>query len=487
MIDFFKTSAVEIAKNVKSGNWKAVDVAQKYLDRIKEKNKTLNAFIRIYDDVIEAAEAIDKKRDNGETLGDLAGIPIGIKDNMCEKDRLTTACSKILDGYKPPYNAFVIDKIKQQDGLIIGKTNMDEFAMGSSNENSFYGPVSNPYDTDRIPGGSSGGSAVAVSAGLVPLSLGSDTGGSIRQPAALCGVLGMKPTYGRVSRYGLMAYSSSLDQIGPFARYSEDAALLMNTIAGYDKKDSSSVNLDKPNYLENKLSSLAGKKIGVVKSFMDEGLSSEIKSTIEDNVIDVLKSLGAEIVNVELPHSKYGIAAYYLVATAEASSNLGRYDGIHYGYRSENINDLESIYINSRSEGFGSEVIRRILLGTFSLSAGYYEEYYNKATKVRRLILNDYIKAFKDVDAILTPTSPTCAFKKGEKSEDPIEMYLSDIYTVCNNLSGLPGISFNCGFSKEGLPIGAQFTTNIFQEDELLQLVNIFEKNTSHHLTTPNI
>lgn len=487
MIDFYKTSAVEIAKNVKSGEWKAVDIAQTYLDRINDKNKSLNAFIRIYDDVIESAQAIDDKRNNGKPLGNLAGVPIGIKDNMCEKNRLTTACSKILSGYKPPYNATVIDKIEQQDGLIIGKTNMDEFAMGSSNETSFYGAVNNPFDTDRIPGGSSGGSAVAVSAGLTPLSLGSDTGGSIRQPAALCGVLGMKPTYGRVSRYGLMAYSSSLDQIGPFARYSEDAALLLNSIAGYDNKDSSSVDIEKPDYLENKITSLKGKKIGIVRSFMDEGLSTEIKTTIENNVIDVLKSLGAEIIEVELPHSKFGIAAYYLVATAEASSNLGRYDGIHYGFRSENINDLESIYVNSRSEGFGPEVIRRILLGTFSLSAGYYEEYYNKATKVRRLILNDYISAFKNVDAILTPTSPTCAFKKGEKSSNPIEMYLSDIYTVCNNLSGLPGISFNCGFSKEGLPIGAQFTGNVFEENELLQLVNIFEKNSSHHLTTPNI
>ncbi len=486
MIDFYQTSACDLVKKIKEGSLKAVDVVQASIDKINKENKKLNAFVYLNDDAIKQAERIDKKREEGKPLGKLAGIPIAIKDNMCQKDTLTTSCSKILANYKPPYNATVVEKILAEDGIIVGKTNMDEFAMGSSNENSCYGAVSNPFDLERIPGGSSGGSAVAVSAGLVPLALGSDTGGSIRQPAAMCGVIGLKPTYGSVSRYGLMSYSSSLDQIGPFARNIDDIALLYNAISGYDPKDSSSVNNENPKILLDNIKSLKGFKIGLVPSFMTDGLSPDVRTSLLATA-EKMKELGAEIIDVDLPHAKYGIAAYYLVATAEASSNLGRYDGIHYGYRSSESKDLHSVYFNSRSEGFGTEVKRRILLGTFSLSSGYYDQFYNKSTKVRRLILNDYLNAFKKVDAILTPTAPSVAFKKGEKTSNPVEMYLSDVYTVCNNLSGVPGISFNCGTSKEGLPIGAQLTGPVFEEKKLLEIIKGFENSTQHHLLTPNI
>lgn len=487
MIDFYRVSASEIAKNVKSGDWSATDVAKQYLDRINKINPSLNAFINLHDDIMEVAQKVDEKRKAGKPLGKLAGVPVAVKDNMCEKGKLTTSCSKVLKGYKPPYNATVIDKLLDADAIPMGKTNMDEFAMGSSNETSIYGPVNNPYDKDRIPGGSSGGSAAAIAAGLVPLALGSDTGGSIRQPASLCGIAGIKPTNGRVSRYGLMAYSSSLDQIGPFARNINDTALMLEVISGFDLKDSTSINTPVPEYTAQKATSLKGTRIGVPRALLKDGLEIDVKNAIEKNAIENLKALGAEIVDIELPHAKYGIAAYYLVATAEASSNLGRYDGIHYGYRSENIKDLASVYTNSRSEGFGREVKRRIILGTFSLSSGYYDQYYNKATKVRRLILNDYLEAFKKADVILTPTSPCCAFKKGEKSADPIQMYLSDIYTVCNNLSGLPGISVNCGVSSIGLPIGMQLTGKAFGEGELCKVVSAFESATNYHQITPNI
>jgi aspartyl-tRNA(Asn)/glutamyl-tRNA(Gln) amidotransferase subunit A len=487
VIDFYKTTATEIANKVKTGEWQAVDVAKQYLDRINKTNPALNAFIHIHNDVLENAKKVDDKRKAGKQLGKLAGVPIAIKDNMCEKGKETTSCSKVLKGYKPPYNATVVEKLLDADAIPMGKTNMDEFAMGSSSETSIYGAVSNPYDKNRIPGGSSGGSAVSVAAGMTPIALGSDTGGSIRQPAALCGIMGIKPTNGRVSRYGLMAYSSSLDQIGPFARNTQDMALLLEVIAGHDPKDATSIDTPVPVYTNQKAKDLKGTKIGIPRAFMQDGIETDVKNAIEKNAIQKLKDIGAEIVDIELPHAKYGIAAYYLVATAEASSNLGRYDGIHYGYRSETVKDLASIYINSRSEGFGREVKRRILLGTFSLSAGYYDQFYNKATKVRRLILNDYLEAFKKVDAVLTPTSPFCAFKKGEKTSDPMQMYLSDIYTVCNNLSGLPGVSVNCGLSTLGLPIGVQLTGKSFGEENLFKIISAYESATNYHLTTPNL
>lgn len=487
MIDFYKTTATEIAEKVKKGEWQAVDVAKQYLNRINKINPSLNAFIYTHNDILENAQKIDDKRNAGKPLGKLAGVPIAIKDNMCEIGKETTSCSKVLKGYKPPYNATVIEKVLAADAIPMGKTNMDEFAMGSSSETSIYGAVSNPYDKSRIPGGSSGGSAVSVAAGMTPISLGSDTGGSIRQPAALCGIMGIKPTNGRVSRYGLMAYSSSLDQIGPFARNTQDTALLLEVIAGHDPKDATSINAPVPNYTAQKAKDLKGTKIGIPRAFMSDGVDSDVKNAIDNNAIQKLKDLGAEIIDIELPHAKYGIAAYYLVATAEASSNLGRYDGIHYGYRSDVVKDLASIYTNSRSEGFGREVKRRIILGTFSLSSGYYDQYYNKATKVRRLILNDYLEAFKKVDAVLTPTSPFCAFKKGEKSSDPMQMYLSDIYTVCNNLSGLPGISVNCGLNSLGLPIGVQLTGKSFGEENLFKIISAYESATDYHLIQPNI
>lgn len=486
-MDLSKTTAKEITQQIKKGEWSATEVSKYYMQRITSHNSQLNAFVNIHDDILTIAANIDKKRKEGKPLGKLAGVPIAIKDNMCEKGKSTTSCSKILQNYKPPYNATIIEKLLAEDAIPFGKTNMDEFAMGSSNETSIYGSVSNPYDFTRIPGGSSGGSAVAVAAGLTPIALGSDTGGSIRQPASLCGIMGMKPTNGRVSRYGLMAYSSSLDQIGPFAKTNEDMALLLEVIAGYDPKDPTTINLSVPEYSTYTKQDLKGMKIGIPYHYLQKGLDSDVKSTIEKNGIQKLRELGAEIIDVELPHLKYGIAAYYLVATAEASSNLGRYDGIHYGYRSEKIKDLASIYFNSRSEGFGKEVKRRILLGTFSLSSGYYDQYYNKATKVRRLILNDYLTAFQKVDAILTPTSPFCAFKKGEKSADPIQMYLSDIFTVCNNLAGLPGVSVNCGLSKEGLPIGMQLTGKAFDESTLFKIISAYENATDYHKITPKL
>ncbi|HIK94203.1 MAG TPA: Asp-tRNA(Asn)/Glu-tRNA(Gln) amidotransferase subunit GatA [Planctomycetes bacterium] len=449
------------------------------LARIDQLNPKLNAFVS-HDAgaALAMADAVDAKRAAGKSIGMLQGLPVGIKDNMCQKAVATTCGSRMLHNYHPPYDAHVVERLKAEDGVIVGKLNMDEFAMGSSTETSASGLTRNPWDTDHSPGGSSGGAAAAVAAGMVPLALGSDTGGSIRQPASFCGVVGMKPTYGRVSRFGLVAFASSLDQIGPFARDVHGAALLMQVISGHDRRDTTSVDSEVPNYSEQHSQSLAGLRIGIVDQQYGEGLDNEVEASVR-GAIAGLESAGATVRTVELPHAKYSVATYYLIAPSEASSNLARYDGIHYGHRTENFdskNDgLVDLYRRSRGEGFGAEVKRRIMLGTYALSAGYYDAYYLKALKVRRRIREDFDKAFADVDVIAGPVAPTAAFRIGEKMNDPLAMYLSDIYTISANLAGIPGISVPCGLTSAGLPIGLQLQAAAFSETKLLQAATMAE------------
>ncbi len=441
-----------------------------FLNRIKD-NSNLNAFNFVFDDCLENADNIEDKIKNG-SAGKLAGMVVAVKDVLAIKDRQLTCSSNILKDFNSLYTATSIQKLIDEDAIIIGKTNCDEFAMGSSNENSAFGAVKNPVDTSRVPGGSSGGSAVAVAANLCDVSIGSDTGGSIRQPAAFCGVYGLKPTYGRVSRYGLTAFASSFDTIGPFAKNIEDISLVLSVISGYDLKDSTSQNIEVPEF-DSYQSTNKKFKIGLPKEYFAEGLNEEIKNTIL-KIVDQLKDAGHEIINIELPHTEYSIATYYILTTAEASSNLARFDGARYGYRSKESNTLKNMYLNSRTEGFGAEVKRRIMLGTYVLSAGYYDAYYRKAQKVRRLLKQDFDKVFEKVDLILTPTTPTTAFKLGEKSNDPLEMYLEDIYTTSANLVGIPGISIPIGKDKQGLPIGMQIMANQFDEQKLLEAGKYF-------------
>lgn len=442
-----------------------------FLNRIEE-NSHLNCFNFVFKDCISSAESIEQKIKNG-TAGKLAGMVIAIKDVLALKDRPMTCSSNILKNFTSIYTATAVQKLIDEDAIIIGKTNCDEFAMGSSNENSAFGPVLNPHDNTRVSGGSSGGSAVAVAAGLCDVSLGTDTGGSIRQPAAFCGIYGLKPTYGRVSRFGLTAFASSFDTIGPFANSVEDIALVLEVIAGKDSNDSTSQDLSVLEYSKN-LESKKKFRIGIPKEYFGEGLDKEIKEAIENQILK-LKSEGHQIIEISLPHTEYAIATYYILTTAEASSNLSRYDGAHYGFRTEQSGDLIDMYTESRSQGFGKEVKRRIMLGTYVLSAGYYDAYYRKAQKVRRLLKQDFDEAFKIVDVILTPTTPTAAFKIGEKSSDPLEMYLSDIYTTSANLAGIPGINIPIAKNKDGLPIGMQLMANQFDELKLLQLSKLIE------------
>lgn len=446
---------------------------KEYLSVIHQR-KNLNAFLSVFEEeALEQARSIDKKINAGNA-GALAGMVIAIKDVICMKGKKTTCGSKILEQYEAIYDATVIKKLRQADAIFIGKTNMDEFAMGSSNENSAFGAVLNPIDESRVPGGSSGGSAVAVAAGMATTSLGTDTGGSIRQPAGFCGIVGLKPTYGRVSRYGLVAFASSFDQIGPFGNTVRDVARVLQVIAGHDDCDSTSANVSVPDYLSALNRDVKGLKIGAPKEYFSDALNSEIRGAIEKKIAQ-LQSGGAEIVEVSLPHSQYTISTYYILATAEASSNLARYDGARYGYRSPNAKDVSSMYIKSRSEGFGSEVKRRIMLGTYVLSSGYYDAYYRKAQQVRRLIQNDFFEAFKKVDCIISPIAPSTAFKIGEKTDDPLQMYLSDIYTVSANLAGIPGINVNAGFDKNGLPIGVQLLGKQFDEATILKVGDYLE------------
>jgi|YNPMSStandDraft_1061717.scaffolds.fasta_scaffold12327_3 aspartyl-tRNA(Asn)/glutamyl-tRNA(Gln) amidotransferase subunit A len=464
---------------VKKGKISLIDEAKKLLNQIEEK-KILNCYNFVFSEIENQAKQVEEKI-KSNSAGKLAGMVIAVKDVIAIKDKPLTCSSKILKDFISIYDASVIEKIKSEDALIIGKTNCDEFAMGSSNENSAFGPVLNPYDHSRVPGGSSGGSAVAVAANLCDASLGTDTGGSIRQPASFCGIYGLKPTYGRVSRFGLTAFASSFDTIGPFAKNIYDLSLLFSVIAFYDPKDSTSANVPFE-FNASDLLSLKNLKdikneiiVGLPEEYFGEGLDKEIKDCVEKFALN-LENIGVKIKNINLPNSEYAIPAYYVLTTAEASSNLERYDGVKYGYRSKNSRTLNEMYAKTRAEGFGSEVKRRIMLGTFVLSSGYYDAYYKKAQKARKLIKQDFDKAFSEVDFILTPTSPTCAFKLGEKKSNPLEMYLSDIYTTSANLAGIPAINIPIGFNKQGLPIGAQILSNSFEERKLLQFCYIVEK-----------
>lgn len=467
----------QIREKLLSGELTCESVVKRYLEKIKE-FKRLNAFLSVFEEkAIQRAIEIDEKVKTGR-VGKLAGMVIAIKDNICVKGEKCTCASKILENFVSIYNATAVERLLSEDAIVIGKTNLDEFAMGSSTENSYFGPTLNPYDEARVPGGSSGGSAVAVAAGLSTTALGSDTGGSIRQPAAFCGVYGLKPTYGRVSRFGLVAFASSFDVIGPLGNSTKDVALVLQVIAGHDENDSTSADVPVPDYLSYLDKDVKGLRVGVPTEYFSEGLDDEIKGAIEKR-LDFLKENGAIIEKISLPHTEYNIPTYYILVTAEASSNLARYDGARYGYRSPKAKSLYEMYVKSRSEGFGPEVKRRIMLGTYVLSAGYYEAYYRKAQKVRRLIKEDFDKAFEKVDIIITPTSPTTAFKLGEKTDDPLKMYLSDIYTVSVNLAGVPAINVPAGFDSKGLPIGMQIIGKQFDEGTILKVSDFLEKNFS--------
>lgn len=442
--------------------------------------------IRLVEPKVKAFAHLNLRSNESKPTGRLAGIPVLIKDNICVKGEVTTCASRILAGFKPPYDATVVRKLKAEGAMLAGKANMDEFAFGSSCETSCYGPTRNPWDTDRIPGGSSGGSAAAVAGDETIMALGSDTGGSIRQPAALCGVVGLKPTYGRVSRYGLIAFASSLDQIGPITKDVEDAALLLGVIAGHDEMDSTSIDLPVPDYTKSLVKDVKGLRIGVPKEYFVQGIDKEVESAVRD-AIAKLKSLGATVVDISLPHTEYAVSTYYIIGPAEASSNLARFDGVQYGYRAPDSKDMIDMYIKTRSQGFGREAKRRILLGTYCLSSGYYDAYYLKALKVRTKIKEDFDNAFKSCDCIITPTSPTPAFKIGEKVDDPLAMYLSDIFTIPANLAGLPGMSIPCGFSSRGLPIGMQIMAKAFDEETIFRAAYTFEQSTEFHKRRPKI
>jgi len=476
-------SAHELRDRIAAGEITSVEATESVFQRIDKLEPVIGAYISTYhEQALETAADVDRRVAAGQPVGQLAGVPVAVKDNMCTTFGATTCASKILENFNAPYNATVVEKLLSADAVIIGKTNMDEFAMGSSTENSGLKQTVNPWDTSRVPGGSSGGSAAAVAARMCFAALGSDTGGSIRQPAGFCGVVGLKPTYGRVSRFGLVAYGSSLDQIGPITRTVADSALMMNVIAGHDPADSTSVDeavAPVGDYLEKLDDPLKKLKIAIVPKF-NAGAEQSVRKAL-DEAIDVYKKLGAEIIEIDMPHLDYAIAAYYIIATAEASSNLARYDGVHYGYRTDKPADYIEVYSKSRAEAFGREVKRRIMLGTYALSSGYYDAYYLKALKVRNLIRGDFTSAFEKCDCIIMPVSPTTAFKIGEKINDPLQMYLSDIYTIAANLAGVPAISIPCGFDENNLPIGLQILASAFGEDKLLRIARMFEKETDWH------
>ncbi|WP_088890530.1 Asp-tRNA(Asn)/Glu-tRNA(Gln) amidotransferase subunit GatA [Leptolyngbya ohadii] len=464
----------------------AVELAQAALDRIQALEPKLHSFLSVTGDrALEQAKQVDAKIAAGEEIGLLAGIPIGIKDNLCTKGIPTTCGSKILENFVPPYESAVTQKLNEAGAVMVGKTNMDEFAMGSSTESSAYQITANPWDLERVPGGSSGGSAAAVAAEECVVSLGSDTGGSIRQPASFCGVVGMKPTYGRVSRFGLVAYASSLDQIGPFGRSVEDAAILLKEIAGYDPKDSTSLNVPVPDYAAN-LKTDRKFRIGIIKETFGEGLDPVVGDAV-NQAVEQLKSLGAEVKEISCPQFRYGLPTYYIIAPSEASANLARYDGVKYGYRTDHPDNLMTMYTQTRAQGFGAEVKRRIMIGTYALSAGYYDAYYLKAQKVRTLIKQDFERAFEQVDVLVCPTSPITAIKAGEKSADPLSMYLLDLMTIPVNLAGLPALSLPCGFDGQGLPIGLQMIGNVLQEETILQAAYAYEQVTDWHLRSPQL
>jgi aspartyl-tRNA(Asn)/glutamyl-tRNA(Gln) amidotransferase subunit A len=478
-------TVAETAAAVREKRISACEAVQGALEAIDARNPTVQAIICCEAErALQAAEAVDERISRGESIGPLAGVPIAVKDNICTRGTRTTCASNMLKRFAPPYDAHVIERLTSAGAIVVAKTNLDEFAMGSSTENSSFTVTRNPWNTEHVAGGSSGGSAAAVASGMVAASLGSDTGGSIRQPASFCGVVGLKPTYGRVSRYGLVAFGSSLDQIGPMSSDARDAAILLSVIAGADRRDSTSVDEPVPDYTADLDTDLRGVRVGVAAEYFGEGLDDEVKTTVT-TAVDVLRDQGAELVEVHLPHLKYAIACYYVVATAEASSNLARYDGVHYGHRTEDPDDLIALYSQSRREGFGPEVKRRIMLGTYVLSSGYYDAYYLKALKVRTLIKDDFEEAFEKVDVIASPVAPTTAFAVGEKTGDPLSMYLADVYTISANLAGIPGISVPCGFDAGGLPIGMQLCGPWFAEGRLLNLAHRYQQHTDFHRRVP--
>jgi aspartyl-tRNA(Asn)/glutamyl-tRNA(Gln) amidotransferase subunit A len=480
---------VELRDRIAAGQVSSRAATEAVFEAIERHGPTVGAYLSTFrEQAMAKAAEVDSRIASGHKAGPLAGVPVAVKDNMCTTFGTTTCASKILEHFHSPYNATVIDKLLAADAVIVGKTNMDEFAMGSSTENSGLKRTVNPWDTSRVPGGSSGGSAAAVAARLCFAALGSDTGGSIRQPAGFCGVTGLKPTYGRVSRYGLVAYGSSLDQIGPVTRSAADCALMMNVIAGHDPSDSTSVDERRApvgDYLARLDEPVEGLRIAVVPKF-NQGADRAVQEALA-GALEIYEGLGGKIIEVEMPHLEYAIAAYYVIATAEASSNLARYDGVHYGHRSDKAGDYIEVYTRSRAEGFGKEVKRRIMLGTYALSSGYYDAYYLKALKVRNLIRGDFSKVFERCDCIMMPVSPTTAFKTGEKVDDPLTMYLSDIYTISANLAGIPGISVPCGFDGQGLPIGLQIMAPAFGEEKVLRAARMFESQTSWHRKKPSL
>ena len=488
-----KMSALEIGAKIKNRELSCKEAATSFIDAIKQDGQEVNAYISVMEEEAFAqAEAVQKKIDGGETLSPLAGVPVAVKDNICTKGTKTTAASKMLSNFIPPYNATVIERLNQAGAVIIGKTNLDEYAMGGSTETSFYGITRNPWDLDTVPGGSSGGSAAAVAAELAPYALGSDTGGSIRQPCAFCNLTGIKPTYGSVSRYGLMAYASSLDQIGSMGKNIEDCAVSLGIISGFDTKDSTSIMKNAFDFskcfgadgAKSGGKELAGLKVGVPKNYFNSGISEDVKKSVLE-AAKTFEELGATVEEFEIPAVEYAVPAYYIIACAEASSNLSRYDGIKYGYRSDSAKDLLETFYRSRSEGFGKEVKRRIMLGSFVLSSGYFDAYYKKALQVRGLIKKSFDEAFSKYDIILSPVSPTTAYRIGEQIEDPLAMYLADIYTVSVNLSGLPAVALPCGFGTNGMPVGMQLMGKAFSENVLVKAAYAYQKTTDHHTKSP--
>ena len=476
----------ELHTKLKDKKITAQEATKALLKRIQEVDPKIKAYLTVTEqEAMDEAKEADRMITAGKAAP-LTGVPLAIKDNMCTQGIKTTCASKILEHFIPPYDATVVKQLKKEHSVLLGKANMDEFAMGSSTENSRFNVTRNPWNPETIPGGSSGGSAAAVAADACIAALGSDTGGSIRQPAACCGVVGMKPTYGRISRYGLVAFGSSLDQIGPITKDVEDCAILLNAIAGHDPLDSTSIDLPIPDYRKALVKEIKGWTLGVPQEFFVEGMDPQVEEQV-GQAIRVLEGLGARVQEISLPHTGYAVATYYIICTAEASSNLARYDGVKYGFRSPGAKELMEMYQETRSEGFGPEVKRRIMLGTYVLSSGYYDAYYRKASQVRTLIKEDFEKAFAECDVIITPTSPTPAFRLGEKMEDPLQMYLSDIFTISVNLAGVPAISIPCGFSKEGLPIGLQIIGRHLEEEKIIQAAYAFEQNTDHHTKRPEL
>ncbi len=484
-MELYELTVHELIEKLNKKEISITDIAKSYASRIEEKEKDVQAFVTVTsEEAIKTAEEVEEKIKNGAITSKLAGIPIGIKDNICLKGVKTTCASKILENFVAPYNATVVEKLNKENIVSLGKLNMDEFAMGGSTEYSYFKKTKNPWNLNKVPGGSSGGSAAAVAANLVPWALGSDTGGSIRQPASFCGVVGLKPTYGLISRFGLVAFASSLDQIGPITKDVEDAALLLNVIAGHDEKDTTSVNVEEKDYTKALKDDVKGLKIGLPKEYFGEGISEDVKNSVLA-VAKKYEEMGAIVEECSLDIAEYALATYYIIACAEASSNLGRFDGIRYGYRTSNYQNLKDIYRNSRSEGFGEEVKRRIMLGTYVLSSGYYDAYYKKAQKVRTVVKQEFDKLFEKYDVILTPTAPTVAFNIGEKSNNPLEMYLADLCTVSVNIAGLPGISVPCGLDSTGMPIGMQLIGKHFSEETLLRAAYAYEKNTDFKKNKP--